>query len=248
MLTSDAEVLQRIVEDLGAELPNRTWHVIDAGCGRSSPLDLGRAVVITGIDIDEHALDARRGQAPALDRAIHGAVRDGALAPAGSADLVFSRYVLEHIADAERAFTNMVRWLAPGGILVLQIPDRQSTYGYVARRTPHWLHIWYYRRVLGRPSAGQPGRHPYRTVHERAISRAGIRALCRRHGLVLRREYLVDDLALLRGPKWTLIKTGLTVLARLSGNRLTARHNNLAYVLARPSQASTSRADLQTRR
>lgn len=248
MLASDAEVLAHIAEYLGAALPNRTLHVIDAGCGRSSPLDLGREVVITGIDIDEHALTARRGQTPPLDVAIHGDVRNDALAPAGSADLVFSRYVLEHIADAERAFTSMVRWLAPGGFLVLQIPDRQSTYGYVARLTPHWLHIWYYRHVLGRPAAGQPGRHPYRTVHERALSRAGIRVLCDRHGLVLRREYLVDDLVLLRGPKWTLIKTGLALLSRLSGNRLTARHNNLAYVLARPSQASSPRSDLETRR
>lgn len=234
-------MLQRIVEYLEQALPERRLRVIDAGCGRLWPLGLSRDLVMTGIDIEQEALDARRREAGDLDVAILGDLRDETLAPAGSADLVFSRYVLEHIAGAELAFASMARWLAPGGFLVLQIPDRQSAYGYVARRTPHWVHIWYYRNVLGRPHAGVPGRHPYRTVHEQAISRAGIRALCERHGLVLCREYLVDDVALHRGPRWSLIRTGLTLLSRLSGNRLTDRHNNLAYVLARPSQTVSSR-------
>jgi SAM-dependent methyltransferase len=233
--TSDDEVLRSIVRHLDETLPRRKLRVVDAGCGRSSALPIPREVEITGIDLDEDALKARVQAGKDLDHAILGDVRDCGLVAPGSADLVISRYVLEHVSNVERAFANLARWVAPGGLVVVQIPDRQSAYGYVARRTPHRLHVWYYRRVLGRPHAGEPGRHPYRVMHEPAISRGGIRALCERHGLVLRCEYVVDELALRRGPQWTLIRTGLSLLGRLSGNRLTTRHNNLAYVLQRPA-------------
>jgi SAM-dependent methyltransferase len=232
--TSDDEVLRSIVRHLDETLPRRKLRVVDAGCGRSSELPIARDVEITGIDLDDDALQARSRTRNDLDHAILGDVRNGALVAPGSADLVISRYVLEHVSSVERAFANLARWVAPGGVIVVQIPDRQSAYGYFARHTPYRMHAWYYRQVLGRPHAGEPGRHPYRVVHEPAISRSGIRALCRRHGLVLRREYLVDDLALRRGPRWTLIRTGLALLGHLSGSRLATRHNNLAYVLQRP--------------
>lgn len=234
---SDDEVLRSIVGHLNETLPHRRLRIVDAGCGRSSQLPIAREVEITGIDLDEDALQARLRTSQDLDHAILGDVRDGALIAPGSADLVISRYVLEHVCDVERAFANLARWVAPGGLVVVQIPDRRSAYGYLARRTPHRLHVWYYRTVLRRPHAGEPGRHPYRVVYEPAIGRGGIRALCERHGLVLRREYVVDDLALRRGPEWTLIRTGLRLLSRLSGHRLTARHNNLAYVLERPKRS-----------
>jgi trans-aconitate methyltransferase len=40
-----------------------------------------------------------------------------------TADVIVCSQTLEHIADADTALRNMLTWLAPGGVLVLTVPD-----------------------------------------------------------------------------------------------------------------------------
>jgi SAM-dependent methyltransferase len=42
--------------------------------------------------------------------------------PGGSKTLIWCSHVLEHIADDRKALSEMLRILAPGGLLVLQVP------------------------------------------------------------------------------------------------------------------------------
>lgn len=46
--------------------------------------------------------------------------------PEGSFDVVYSAFVLEHVQQADTALENFVRWLRPGGLLILRLPERNS--------------------------------------------------------------------------------------------------------------------------
>jgi hypothetical protein len=64
----------------------------------------------------------------------------------------------------------MIDSLAEAGLLVLAAPNPLSAKGLVTRFTPHWIHVWYYRRVLGDKLAGQGDRLPFRTYLKAAMS------------------------------------------------------------------------------
>src|SRR5690606_22463841 len=78
---------------------------------------------------------------------------------------------LEHIDEADLALQRMIDWLAPGGLLVLRVPDPETFRGFVTRVTPHWFHVAYYRWIKGKKNAGKPGHGPYKTVFHPVIWR-----------------------------------------------------------------------------
>ena len=215
--------LDRRIRRLGERL-----HVLEAGCGRQWPLRLeGVSLHLTGIDMDAAALGARRD----LQQAIVGDLRNSALVPPAAHDLVYSSFVLEHVAGAERALENFLSWLRPGGLLVLRVPDRGSAYGFAARVTPFWLHVLYKRWIERMPNAGKPGFDPYPTHYDRVISREGIHAFCRRHGCRILEEYGTGSY--LRGKLGPMKRVAAIVLWAVSLGRLAWRHNNLTYVIER---------------
>ncbi|MGH9955766.1 MAG: methyltransferase domain-containing protein, partial [Pyrinomonadaceae bacterium] len=86
--------------------------------------------------------------------------------------VIYNSFVLEHIEDASQVLQNSTRWLKPGGIVVLKIPDPDSVCGFITRVTPHWFHVFYYRYLLGARNAGKPGYAPY-TIDYRSSPVAG---------------------------------------------------------------------------
>jgi 2-polyprenyl-3-methyl-5-hydroxy-6-metoxy-1,4-benzoquinol methylase len=110
------------------ELLRAGMHVWDVGCG-SRPL-VGFATKqclrlrITGLDIDSSELDL---MAPGLcDSTL---VADLCLFRGdGAADLVLCRTVLEHVADADRAFAGLVSIVRPGGIIAICVPCRNALF------------------------------------------------------------------------------------------------------------------------
>lgn len=153
---------------------DRTLRVLDAGCGRRWSWDLEDINFhLTGIDADEEALRLRVQRQADLDEWYVGDLRSVELSPE-SYDVVHSAYVLEHILGAELVLERMYEALRPGGLMVIKIPDGHSVYGYLARVTPHWLHVVYKRRVRSRPLAGTPGHGPYPVVYDEVISLPGI--------------------------------------------------------------------------
>jgi SAM-dependent methyltransferase len=158
--------------------------IIEAGCGQRWKIDLmGLNYTLTGIDLDPAALELRKTKARDLDVAICGDLCSVELDEA-SFDVVYSSFVLEHIQRADIALQNFVRWLRPGGLLILRLPDPGTVRGFFARVLPHRMHVWYYRYIYGSKSAGQPGYAPYPTCYHPVIGRERLCGFLAEHGVI----------------------------------------------------------------
>lgn len=112
----------------------RSAHrVLDVGCGDGTLLEL----VTTGTNIEAHGVDIAT-TAVSIAKRLHPRLRvvegDAAHLPflAASFDLVYSAYTLEHLPDPDAAVREMTRVLAPGGRLLLMVPN----YGSPLVRSP----------------------------------------------------------------------------------------------------------------
>lgn len=229
----DVLLCSSIIKSLGGPL-----EILEAGCGREWPLDLeGVDYRLTGIDLDADALQSRVYTVGDLDEAIIGDLTVKGTIPPGRYDVIYSSFVLEHIRDAEGALVLMLDGLKPGGLLLLRIPDRDSVYGWTARRTPFLAHVAYYRYFLGLTDAGKQGHSPYRTYHAPLISRDGIRDFCSRHGCSILEErghtYYVRGTS----PRVRIIRAYAKAVWALSFGTLAWRHNNLTYVIRKSESA-----------
>ncbi len=163
--------------------------ILEAGCGTQWPLKLdGLNYELTGIDMDRNALDIRMRTHRDLHEVVHGDLRTASF-PSGTFDVIYNAFVLEHVDGAEAVVDNFIAWLKPGGLLVLRIPNRDSVFGFVTRLLPFWCHVLFKKYVEGNPNAGKPGHDPYPTYYDRIVSRKGINAYCRKHGLKIEVEF-----------------------------------------------------------
>jgi SAM-dependent methyltransferase len=80
---------------------------------------LGLGWQVTGIEIDE----AAAAKAKRFASEIH--VGDVLSAPfaAGRFDVVTAFHVLEHVPDPVAMLRRMLQWLAPGGVLIVEVPN-----------------------------------------------------------------------------------------------------------------------------
>jgi ubiquinone/menaquinone biosynthesis C-methylase UbiE len=125
---------------------------------------------LTGIDLDEKALEIRENITKDLDETILGDLTKLDL-EANKFDAIYSSYVLEHIDHAELVMQKFCQWLKPGGLNLLQIPDRDSVFGLITRTTPFFLHVLYKQYIQGNRNAGLPGCEPYPTYYHKVVSR-----------------------------------------------------------------------------
>jgi SAM-dependent methyltransferase len=169
-------------------------------------------------------------------RAIVGDLRTAQL-PHSQYDVIYNSFVLEHVAGAEDVLVNFTRWVRPGGIIILRIPDPNSAYGFMARWTPFKVHVLFYRYVVGIKDAGRRGFGPYPTVYDPIVSREGVRRFCAEHGLVIREELGNGSYHQGRG----LFKYALPCVARiinwLSLGRIHSDFTSLTYVVEKPLQS-----------
>ncbi len=198
-------------------------RILEAGCGRLWPLKLSVPFTLTGLDLDPDALAARSD----LDQAVLGDLRTVEFAP-NSFDVIYSAFVLEHVRGAQGVLERFARWLAPGGTLILKIPDRDSVYGFATRLTPYWVHVMFHRYMLGQPLAGTPGRGPYPTYYDAVISKRGLRGFCDRNGLTVPEVYRQCSYA-----KFPPVRMAAFLASMLSVGRLAWRHNNLLFIARR---------------
>lgn len=208
-------------------------RILEAGCGRHWELQLSVPYSLTGIDLDRDALAARTD----LHHAIVADLRTYDFPPR-SFDVIYSAFVLEHVSGAEQVLERFERWLAPGGLLAIQVPDRDSAYGLLTRVTPHWAHVLVYRHVFGYRWAGTPGHGPYPTHHDEVISARGLRRFCARRGLPAPRLYRMCSYRRQR-----IVAAGAFVVSLLTAGRFAWRHNNLLALVdgrrsAEPSAAA----------
>ncbi|HLX88492.1 MAG TPA: class I SAM-dependent methyltransferase [Acidimicrobiales bacterium] len=213
---------------------SRPIEVLEAGCGRGWNLEISdRPIRVTGADTDQDALDYRIQVKKDLDLSMVGDIRDRDLVGAAQFDVVYSSYVLEHIDGAEQAMKNFVDWLRPGGILVVKIPDGDTVFGFLGKRLPHRVHIFYARWFQGIRNAGQPGYGPYRTVYDPIVSLKALHRFCETRGMTIERVYKTGFFSK-RGLKWRAVRIAMWVLGRLSLGRLDASYNDIAVVIRMP--------------
>jgi SAM-dependent methyltransferase len=119
--------------------------VLDAGCGRGKYLtgttSFTRAYKVVGLDNLEKVR-----QNSTLDYRVCGNVN---ALPFGDAsfDIVYGRWLVEHLENPLRVLGEFHRVLKPGGRLTLFTTNLLHYYGAVARVTPQWFHLWFNCRV-----------------------------------------------------------------------------------------------------
>jgi SAM-dependent methyltransferase len=134
--------------------------------------------------------------------------------------------LLDRIRHAELVLDRFVDALKPGGLLLLQIRDRDCAAGFLDRKLPALLRALMWRSM--RP--GQPG--PYPAVYEQLVSGRGIQSYVLRRGLVIAQRQALNTLAARRRSVGLLLARRLVAL--LSRSALTWSHDELRFVIRKP--------------
>jgi SAM-dependent methyltransferase len=233
----DLETFEVRIREYASAHPGKL-RILEAGCGRRWYLDLaGIDFHLAGVDLNADSMSLRIEKVGDLDEAIVGDLREVTLQPEFY-DVIYCSFLLEHVAGAEQVLDRLLATLKPGGMLLLRIPDGDSVYGFLARNSPHWLHVQYKRRIQRKKLAGTPGHGPFPTVYDQVISWQGITAYCAQHGAEITDAYSsnfhLDHFRHLSA----IADHGLQWAAKASRGRLTADHSNLALVIRKALPAA----------
>jgi SAM-dependent methyltransferase len=123
-------------------------HCLDLGCGGGDvTIALARLApqgTTVGIDMDEAKLELARAEAEAegVDN-VHYRAGDVTLAESiegGPFDLVYSRFLLTHLADPSGALDTMTAALSPGGVVVVEDIDISGSFCYPPS-TAFWRYV-----------------------------------------------------------------------------------------------------------
>lgn len=177
-MTEDTRSLESIVDAL--LLGRKRLRVLDAGCGSMSFYNHSKDTYLVGIDMSSEQLDKNA----ALEEKILGDVQTYPLPPAYF-DAVICWDVLEHLPKPKLALKNFMKTVKEGGLILLVSPNVLTVRGLLTKFTPHWVHVWYYRSVIGFKQAGTPGNLPFKSYHRFAMSVPGIRRLARKNNFTV---------------------------------------------------------------
>ena len=228
----DAQLFTRAALDYAAHRPGQTMMLLQAGCTTADDEpDLARLRVtgsdlaVSLVDDDSRITRAAVLAQPSLAGSTLSDLRTVSLPPR-SFDIVHCALLLHRISNAELMLDRFVEALKPGGLLLVQLVDRDCAVGFLDRVLPRPLRAMVWRSL--RP--GAPG--PYRAVYEQVVSARGIQHYVLQRGLVIAQRQALDLLAGARRPPGLLMMRGL--VSRLSRGRLTAGHDELRYVIRKP--------------
>jgi len=224
------EAIQAHARQLG-----RSLAILEAGCGQRWTIDLsGIQYALTGVDLDPVALELRKTNSRALDVATVGAISSVEL-PAESFDVVYSSFVLEHVRQADVALRNFVRWLKPGGLMILRLPERSTVRGFLARMLPHGMHVFFYRYILGAKTAGQPGYAPYPAFYHPVIGRKRLCRFLGEQGVRCVGSYGDGFRRDGSGAMGSMVRLLVMLTSLLSFGSLTGDYSDLLYVAVKES-------------
>ena len=139
----------RLLNDYVRAAAPRT--IVEVGCGSAIDLCLLQSLVPSvramGLDVSFPGLQVAQTSAEHLHVPLHLCQGDAFTIPlrSGMAGLVFSQGVLEHFDDPRRALAEQARVLAPGGVLVVSVPQTFTGYTlhkHKAIRAGTWLWGW----------------------------------------------------------------------------------------------------------
>lgn len=206
--------------------------VLDAGCGSGRFFhDMkNKSKGVVGLDIT-----ADVAKNPSIDYAVIGDLERIPLADA-SVSLCISKYVLEHVKNAEATFAEVARVLAPGGVFIFHTPNRFHYVPTIARLLPHSFH----KKVNA--ARGRDEADTFHTFY-RANSRRAVYKLSRRAGLD------VEAIRMIESKPNYLVFSRAAYMAGVAYERLVNRFAalaglrvNMIGVLRKPGPAPGNRA------
>lgn len=114
------------LRDLMDRIPGLTCsEVLDLGCGSGVALPLiakrWPKARITAVDNSADMLEAAKGRATAGTRLVQADIAHWA--PDRAYDLILSNAALHWLNDHQALFPRLMKWLVPGGILAVQMPN-----------------------------------------------------------------------------------------------------------------------------
>lgn len=120
----------RPCRELAAQIPSGTvGSIIDLGCGPGNSTavlaERWPAAAITGLDSSMEMLSRARQSCP-QHHWMEGDIREWAEGVGGSFDLVFSNAALQWVEDHAALFPKLLRRVAPGGFLAVQMPNNRE--------------------------------------------------------------------------------------------------------------------------
>jgi SAM-dependent methyltransferase len=238
--------LQTVHELLAKRLPEKHLRIYEAGGGSASFIQphILNIAQVTVLDIDAIQLQKNRY----ADKKILGDVQTYAF-PKNSFDLIVCYNVIEHLSAPDRAIGLFFQALVPGGLLFIGAPNPNSFSGWVTRLTPHWFHVWYYRYILQRKFAGQPGHGPFRTIYHPVVSPEVLNNYCRKLGfrVVYFKEYQGDlfrQLAEQRPFLGMLLNAVVSVANALTLWKKDLKNGDFHILLEKPNVAKDSGCDI----
>jgi SAM-dependent methyltransferase len=221
--------LQLVLDDYLKEKPDVS--ILEAGCGSSTKMDLPPHARIIGIDISQKQLDRNA----MLSEKILGDIQSFPL-PSGRFDMVISWFVLEHVAEPLKALENFATSLKSNGLIVLALPNVFSLKGFVTKLTPHFVHVIFYRYILGHKDAGRHDTVPFPTYLRYSLAPQALKKYAEENKLFIKyyrtydgkmQQKLLRKNAVFRGFFWVV--GGFVKL--VSWNTLDVKNNNFAIVL-----------------
>jgi SAM-dependent methyltransferase len=215
--------------------PGRPVCVLQVGClaqlrelGIGELLESGLDITVSVLDADDPiAREVLDQIADAYDNVIVGDLRTVPLPPRGF-DVIYCGHLLERVPHVELVLDRLVSALRPGGLLLLRVTDRESSWGLLDRMLPGAARSAIWQRL----HPGVPG--PFPAVYERAVSDSGISSYALLRGLVIARRSAEHTLP--ASPEGLARKLRVTCAAItwLSHGRFDSRHDDLLYVIRKP--------------
>jgi hypothetical protein len=208
------------VQDYAFERPLQRLAILDAGCGWAGEIDLGSVdCEITGVDDDQPPLRAHTEARTDLDGWQLGDLRTVPMPPRVY-DAVRASHLVERIAHAELVLDRFVAALKPGGLMVVRFRDRDTAFGFLDRRLPHWLRPLLWHHVQPPPA-----------VYDRVASLEGMRWYCMMRGLVIAEELTSRDTMAGVG---RLMGVAFRALSLAGRGRATAAYSEVTMVIRKP--------------
>jgi len=227
--------MRKEVQDLQSFLTQKSFtiepNVLDAGCGSRRFLKFPQETIFTGIDISQRQLEKYDD----LNIKILGDISTYPLEN-NKYDLIISWDVLEHLAAPIKALNNLIGSLKWKGYLILAMPNVFSLKGIVTKYTPHWFHVFVYRKIYGQKNAGLNDTAPFKTYLKNSISKSSIKKITMRNNLdlVFFRQYDSKSKQFKKKSKFLFLiyVTSCLFLKVISFNKLGGFGNSdLIYVL-----------------
>jgi SAM-dependent methyltransferase len=217
----------------------RPVAILQAGClaplrelGVGELAQDGFDVTVSVVDVDDPtAREVLAQTRAAYDDVIVGDLRTVPLPPRGF-DIVYCAHLLERVQHVELVLDRLLGALRPGGLLLIRVTDRDSSWALLDRRLPSAMRRGIWRRL----HPGVPG--PFPPVYERGATGRGIASYALLRGLVIAQRSAESTLESTPGRLPAPARLAGRAITRLSRGRFTSDHDALRYVIRKPEDRS----------